>query len=77
MTGYGAAIMRHVNTMPGNCDIDQAYELIIRGFGQVGPERQLDFAASLLLILCNHVSDETVIAEAVEMSLKSLNADND
>lgn len=67
----------HIDTDPADHDIDETYEMLIRGFGQAGPARQMDFAASMLLILCNHVNDSRVITDAVRLSLQNIEATSD
>ena len=51
---------------------DDAYQVLIDAHRDLSPEQSQAFNSRLVLLLANHIGDEIVIAEAVEVAGKGL-----
>lgn len=54
-------------------EFDKIYDNLVNAFEGLDDEQCLDLSAALLVALANHVGDERVIDEAIEIAKESLN----
>lgn len=54
-------------------EFDKIYDNLVNAFAGLDDEQCLDLSAALLVTLANHVGDEGVIKEAIEIAKESLN----
>lgn len=54
-------------------EFDKIYDNLVNAFEGLDDEQCLDLSAALLVALANHVGDERVINEAIEIAKESLN----
>lgn len=49
-------------------DPDRAYRMIVEAHRGIAPDEVAAFRARLILILANHIGDETVLADALALA---------
>ena len=54
-------------------DFDKIYDCLVNAFAGLDDEQCLDLSAALLVTLANHIADERVVREAIEIAKESLN----
>lgn len=54
-------------------DFDRTYDNLVDAFAGLDDEQCLDLSAALLVALANHVGDERIVREAIEIAKESLN----
>lgn len=53
-------------------DFDKIYDGLVNAFAELDDEQCLDLSAALLVTLANHIGDERIIEEAIEIAKESL-----
>lgn len=53
-------------------DFDKIYDSLVNAFAGLDDEQCLDLSAALLVALTNHIGDERIIKEAIEIAKESM-----
>lgn len=53
-------------------DFDKIYDSLVNAFAGLDDEQCLDLSAALLVTLTNHIGDERIIKEAIEIAKESM-----
>ena len=64
--------MDKLNSVGKAGDFDRIYDDVVEAFADLNEEQCLELAAALLIVLANHVGDEKIIQEAIEIAKESL-----
>ena len=55
-------------------EFDETYNAILKAFNKFPEDRQLEYSALLLVILCSHIGDKQVIDEAIAVASKAMHS---
>lgn len=58
-------------TTPNQPDHDRMYEELIKAHKGLNKEESIALNARLILILMNHIGDETILAQAIKLASRS------
>ena len=55
-------------------EFDETYNALLKAFNKFPEDRQLEYSALLLVILCNHVGDRHRVDEAIVLANKAMDS---